>query len=369
MTNLTIEIIWLVVAFLLGSCVGSFINVVVGRLPYEKSLLWPSSTCLKCYTPLRLMDNLPVIGYLMLGGKCRYCGSRYSSQYLWIELICGAVFAGLLYFDIFMNGLHLPVIATSDWSINQGLIPWQGIILFFHHAILFSFLLAAALSDIHTRTIPLSLTATGTIIGLISATIFAWPFPTELTSGDLAVRTSWAFNFPPEKFPRGVYQWPVWGPLPTWLMVESRWLLGLLTGLAGAAMGSLLVRAIKFLVEKGMGREAIGMGDADLMMMAGAFIGWQGVIVSFFVGGLCALPMAILMLIFKKDRSLPFGPGLALGVVIVVLNWPRMAPALQSLFFDEIILLVFATIVFGGMFIGGLLLRFTNPAPQGVSSS
>ena len=79
-----------------------------------------------------------------------------------------------------------------------------------------------------------------------------------------------------QKFPEGVYPWPVWGPLPDWLW-GHRWALGLLTGLAGAAAGMILLRAIKFMFERGLGKEALGLGDADLMMMAGAFLGWQPV--------------------------------------------------------------------------------------------
>ena len=69
--------------------VGSFLNVLVARLPFEKSILWPGSRCFSCLQPIRIFDNLPIIGYLRLRGKCRSCGAAFSSRYLWVELEIG----------------------------------------------------------------------------------------------------------------------------------------------------------------------------------------------------------------------------------------------------------------------------------------
>ena len=133
--------------------------------------------------------------------------------------------------------------------------------------------------------------------------------------------------------------------------------LGLATGLIGAFVGMALVRSVKFLFEKGLGKEALGLGDADLMMMAGAFIGWQLTVVAFFVGSIISLPLGILLAVRKGDRTLPFGPGLALGVMVTLMGWPWLRVALQPYMFDEFLVLLMAVFLAGGMFIASIALR------------
>ena len=69
---------WLIFVFLIGASVGSFLNVAIARLPLEKSLLWPNSRCGACLQSIRWYDNLPLISYLVLRGRCRTCGQHYS---------------------------------------------------------------------------------------------------------------------------------------------------------------------------------------------------------------------------------------------------------------------------------------------------
>ena len=77
-----------------ASMVGSFLNVLIARLPYEKSIIWPSSRCFACFRPIRPLDNIPILGYLRLRGRCRHCGAQFSSRYLWVELGTGLAFLG-----------------------------------------------------------------------------------------------------------------------------------------------------------------------------------------------------------------------------------------------------------------------------------
>jgi leader peptidase (prepilin peptidase)/N-methyltransferase len=147
----------------------------------------------------------------------------------------------------------------------------------------------------------------------------------------------------PRSIPAGAYLWPVWGPLPDWLP-PGHWLTGLATGLAGAAVGTFMLRGARALFSKALGREALGLGDADLMMMAGAFLGWQPIVVAFFVGAFAALVLMVPLSLMRGEGALPFGPGLALGLVITWLAWPSIGPSLQPIFFDALtlgVLLVF----------------------------
>src|SRR5438552_14611615 len=96
-------IIFTLFVLLYGLVVGSFLNVLIARLPFEKSIVWPGSRCFTCLQPLRLLDNLPLIGYLRLRGKCRHCGAKFSSRYLWVELFTGLAFVGLYVAEILLN--------------------------------------------------------------------------------------------------------------------------------------------------------------------------------------------------------------------------------------------------------------------------
>src|SRR6185436_2706425 len=91
--------IFIIFLFALGSCVGSFLNVVVWRLPRGESLVTPGSHCPKCQHALAWYDNIPVLGWIMLRGKCRYCKAGISARYPTIEAITGGIFA--LYYVLF----------------------------------------------------------------------------------------------------------------------------------------------------------------------------------------------------------------------------------------------------------------------------
>lgn len=369
MGELWAEIIWVFLVFLAGIATGSFINVLAGRLPLEKSVLWPNSRCLTCLSPLYLIDNLPIVGWLARRGKCRFCGTSFSSRYMWVELTTGIAFAVIYYFEVLHNWHRVPFFAETQHMASQGLTSWQGWVYWLHHVLLFSLLFTASLCDWDHRSIPLSLTMVGTVIGLVGAVLLPWPFPSHplvaqsLPAVGNPMGSSWAFNVAPGKVPSGLYQWPVWGPVPAWLE-SHRWALGLLTGLGGAIAGMALIRMVKFLFEKGLGKEALGLGDADLMMMAGAFVGWQIVVTSFFIGVLLTLPFGLLMAVRRGQGSLPFGPGLSAGVIVTIALWPRLAPALQPIFFEEMLILVAAVVLFGGTFLASGLLRLMGRGGQ-----
>ena len=118
----------------------------------------------------------------------------------------------------------------------------------------------------------------------------------------------------------------------------------MLNGVIGALAGSFVVRVVKWLFEVGFGKEALGLGDADLLMMAGAFLGWQIAVLSLFVGACAALVLKVpglLLSVFRKsavENELPFGPGLALGVVVTWLSWPWLGARLQFVNLDPFML-------------------------------
>lgn len=354
-------IVWLVLLFLVGAAVGSFLNVCIYRLPLEKSLIWPGSRCGNCLRPIRWRDNIPLLSYLLLRGRCRKCGAEFSPQYFAVELLTGLSFAGLFYAVVILN-VHGFVFlkVRHDEIVQFGVVPWQAWAVYVHHALLLSFLIVATVCDLRSREIPLSVTMPGAVVGLLSAVLWPWPWPYEMTpvppqwlilQGD-----PWEMGkgiFPPQ----GVYPWPVWGPLPEFLEPGGNWQTGLATGLAGMLTGTFMLRGLRTLFSKAMGVEAMGLGDADIMMMAGCFLGWQPVIIAFFLSIFPALLFGLVQLVMSGDNAIPFGPALAVGVMGTWLGWAWVAPSVQILFFNGPLMV--GVILVCTLFLGvaGLMLR------------
>ena len=321
---------WLTFVFLVGASIGSFLNVAIARLPLEKSLLWPDSRCGSCLQSIAWYDNVPLISYLWLRGQCRHCGARFSIAYLLVELFTALGFVGLFLIEAEAN--------VHGWPTRFGWYAWPTVIGFAWHATLFSFLTAASVCDLKSREIPLQLTMTGTLVGLIGATLMPWPWPGHgLVVPTPAPGLPW--QNPGVPLHEGIYAWPFWGPLPSWAGPED-WQTGLLTGVCGALMGTLLLRITGFLFSAGLGKEALGLGDADLMMMAGAFLGWQMVLVAFFLSVAPALLFGIIQLMVRRDNSLPFGPSLSIGVMATCLAWGPIGVHLRPVLFSADVLVL-----------------------------
>jgi leader peptidase (prepilin peptidase)/N-methyltransferase len=361
----------LLCVFVLGAVVGSFLNVCIARLPLEKSIFWPGSRCGHCFQPVRGWDNIPLVSYWVLGGRCRTCKARFSARYFGVELLTALCFVGLFYLEVVVNvnslvyvdwhptlslgPLEEPQAALArverdrQWilenqreRIKRGAVPRRALLAWGFHAVLLSFLLVAVFCDLDRREIPLAVTVPGTVIGLVGAVLFPWPwpYPPELATLGIQPGQPWT---PPQPAPKpGLYPWPVWGPLPEWLAPGGNWETGLATGLAGMLVGSFMMRAVRFLFSSGLGKEAMGLGDADLMMMAGAFLGWQAVVIAFFVSVIPGLVFAVVQVVVNRDSSLPFGPALAAGVVLTWLGWSRISPGARELFFHGQLMLILA---------------------------
>jgi leader peptidase (prepilin peptidase)/N-methyltransferase len=128
--------------FLFGAAVGSFLNVVIYRVPAGLSLLHPPSRCPTCHTQLKPHDNVPVLGWLWLKGRCRYCRTPISPRYPLIEAFTGALFL------------------ATFWLFGLG---WVTV----GYWLLLSWLVALAFIDIDTLTLPNGLTQSGLVLGLV----------------------------------------------------------------------------------------------------------------------------------------------------------------------------------------------------------
>jgi leader peptidase (prepilin peptidase)/N-methyltransferase len=356
--------LWLPMIFILGASVGSLVNVCVYRLPYERSLLWPGSRCGSCLQPIRWYDNIPLVSYWVLRGRCRTCGQTFSTRYFLVELFAGLGFLGIFCLDVFVNASHLDYVQQHihgpfNWEFASiGVVPLRVWCVALHHAVLFTFLLIVSLCDLNDMEIPLGVTLTGTVVGLVLSMLFAWPFP------DTIVRLPRGALDPPQL---GLYPWPVWYEFPQGLpagLEGGSWKLGLYTGLAGAVVGMLVLRGVRFLFTWGRGIEGLGLGDADLMMMAGAFIGWQPVLMAFFVAAFPALLFGVIQLFRKGDQRLPFGPSLAAGVLLTVFFWPGIGKQFWILFRDFRFLLLVGGAGAVLLLVTAVFLRITRGVPE-----
>lgn len=311
------------IVFIFGAMVGSLLNVCIYRMPLEKSLWWPGSRCGNCYQPVRKMDNLPLLSYWFLKGKCRTCGVKFSSRYFWIELFTATTFA--LTFYCYMENRFLLIDAFKAVPRSAILGMWA------YHMTFICFLIVASMTDFDMREIPLRLTIPGTMIGIIGGSFVGWPWP--LTINDPAVQNN---------FVGGLHYWPFWAPLEdVWLPFigspqPGAWYVGFLTSIIGALAGTGLIRVVRALFSWAFEREAMGLGDADLLMMIGAFLGWQALIPVFGWAIVLGLIYALILFLVNSSSELAFGPPLAGGAVLVLFNCLWVHDFMKSYFFNSL---------------------------------
>jgi leader peptidase (prepilin peptidase)/N-methyltransferase len=347
-------LVWL---FLIGAAVGSFLNVCIYRIAQGKSLVWPGSRCGHCFHEVRLKDNIPLVSYWVLRGRCRDCGARFSSRYFWVELFTALTFVALYVLEIGLNVERLPIWPGGGFAILQYAQspPCWSVLLAFH-AVLACFLITATACLLDYGRVPTSVAITGTLAGLVGAALLPWPFPLDpsaavlpvpgytnrpvyfpvdgdpsgrLVRGAMPAEGSWAtWPFSPRP---GFVPWPAWGPLPDALAPGS-WRLGLVTGLAGAVVGGWGLRLVALVGRLGRGRDIVPAGSASLSMIAGAFLGWQPLLVAL------VLAFGFAALFAPWGRFDPFGPGLVLGVVTAWLGWAWIGPLVRPALFSPALL-------------------------------
>jgi prepilin signal peptidase PulO-like enzyme (type II secretory pathway) len=158
---------------IIGACLGSFLNVVAYRMPRGLSVVWKPSHCPHCGHNIRARDNVPVLGWLLLRGRCRDCGEPISARYAIIEAVMGAALASLAYVELFSGGDNLPGGPFTDaigawhtvWNPN-----WTLLGIYAFHVGLLCVLMAMALIDQDKQRIPWSIV----LLALVVAFICSW---------------------------------------------------------------------------------------------------------------------------------------------------------------------------------------------------
>jgi len=218
--------------FLFGIVIGSFLNVCIARIPEGVSIVAPASRCPRCEKPIRAYDNVPLLGWLWLRGKCRSCGFPISPMYPLVELLTGLLFVG----------------CYLDFGFTQTAMKW----------LMFTCLIIVlTITDLRVRLLPDLVNWPGFVAGLFLSAVVP---PDDGTVFFLSVNL---FHRVP--------------PAP---------LRGFLDGLIGAAFGSLLLWGAAKLYKVARGREGMGFGDVKMMAMVGAFLGLRGTFWTILLGTL-----------------------------------------------------------------------------------
>jgi leader peptidase (prepilin peptidase)/N-methyltransferase len=269
-----------VFVFLFGLVLGSFLNVCIVRIPSGKSVVLPASACPKCGTPIRPYDNIPVISYLVLGGKCRGCKTRISPMYPLVEFLTGALFLGCY----FAFGL---TVEALKWAVFSAIL----VVLIF--------------TDLRERLLPDVVNYTG--LGLALALSF-FDQPTDGTARWLS---TFVFAYPP--------------PFPVLSFADA---------LLGAAVGSGLLWLVSEAYFRLRGREGMGFGDVKMMLMAGAFLGVKKTLLTIMAGSLLGSILGIAFILSRRtdsDYELPFGTFLGFGAILAVFFGTPLVNWYQSL--------------------------------------
>lgn len=258
---------------ILGALIGSFLNVVVHRVPREESIVLPSSRCPSCGGAIAFYDNVPVLSYLMLGGRCRSCKVHISARYpavealtalLWLAVVWRDGLTYALPFDlIFVTAITALIFIDAEHMLLPNVITYPGIVF----ALIARLALPYLMGQPHFDDLPL------------------------LMNGMLAGLPLWAAS------------------------------------LAGALIGALVGGGSLWLMgwtwEKLRGVEAMGLGDVKMMFMVGAYLGWRLTILNIFLGVFSGSLIGIGLMLRQGKRNmqmlLPFGVFLGIGAIAALL--------------------------------------------------
>ena len=235
-----------------GLVLGSFLNVVIHRLPRGMSLLRPRSHCPACGAPVCWYDNVPVLSFLALGGRCRACRAAISPRYPLVELATGILLALVVVrFGVTLVGVEA--------------------------AVLVLLLVPLALIDLEHHLLPDALTLPGIVAGA-------------------------AFSAA--------------GGLVSWR-----------TALLGAVVGGAVPYLVIVVYRLVRGVEGMGLGDVKLLAMAGAFLGWQGVLLTLGIGSCVGAAVGLALIACGRagrDTELPFGVFLSAAALVVLFFAPEL---------------------------------------------
>ena len=261
-----------------GAIIVSFLNVVIHRVPREQSIVLPESACPSCRAPIKAYDNIPILSFLILRGRCRKCGAVISPRYPGVEALTGLLFAAVTWHDGLSFALAFDLAFTAS-------------------------IVALIFIDAEHMILPNAITYPGILFALI--TRVAVPYLAGPAHFD--------------DLPQLQALLPPNYPL---------WLVSLIGAVIGALAGGGSLWLMGFLWERLRGVEAMGLGDVKMMFMVGAFLGWRLTILTILIGAFTGSLVGIAMMVRRGDRNLqtmlPFGIFLGIGSIVSLLIGARI---------------------------------------------
>ncbi len=247
--------------------IGRFLNVCIHRIPLGKSVVSPRSHCPQCGSLIRFYDNVPLVSFLILKGKCRSCGKRISLQYPFVELLSAAAF----------------FLCVHRWGVASPT---------FVNSILLSVVIILVFIDYHHKILPNILTLPGMVTGILLS-------PLQLSS---------------------LYADPISRKAASWIYPSNPQVaLPWIGSFIGVILGGGILFAVALTYERLRGRQGLGMGDVKMISMVGAFLGWPLAWLTVFAGSLLGSIIGISLMIFghmNLQSRLPFGVFLGIGTAL-----------------------------------------------------
>ena len=279
-TGQALTIIFAFYSFWFGACIASFINVVIWRVPRGESIVRPPSHCPKCGASIRWWQNIPILSWLALRGKCANCRAAISSRYVLVELL-----GGLLFLATFFRVTDYLGASSHCLIVESLFVGWIWIAL----------MIAGSFIDFDHQLLPDFTTVGGMVLGVLHGAFFS------------------------------AYSYVEQGP-------RISALLPLCWSIAGLVFGFGLLWLIRWLGSIAFRREAMGMGDVFLMGAVGALFGPVAVIVTLILSSILGTIVGIGMILaakakFGKFVAIPYGPYICAGCLVwmfwgmQIVNW------------------------------------------------
>ena len=248
-------------SFALGACIASFLNVVIWRVPRGESIVSPPSHCPKCNAAIKWYQNIPILSWLALRGKCANCKAPISPRYIIVETV-----GGLLFLGVFIQ-------TQGMFAAERGLLPPFAIASIVVMWIWISLMIVGSMIDFDHKLLPDFVTVGGMILGVV------------YNGMDSLLWGSWVF---------------------------------ILDSLCGLVFGFGLLWLIRWLGSKAFKREAMGLGDVFLMGAVGALFGPVAVLVTLILSSVFGSVVGLSMVALSKTKfgkfvEIPYGPYICLG--------------------------------------------------------
>jgi len=332
--------------FILGTVVGSFLNVCIYRIPTQerfwdslRAIVYPPSRCPRCRNRIPAWFNIPVFGWLMLRGRCFHCKGWISPRYPLIEFGNGVLWA-LVYWMYIPGGFGTELVESQSiglygpdaegfWS-PRAVLHWR----YFYHMVLIEALVVASFIDFDLTIIPDGSTLPAMAVGVIGAVFLGNVYLTPVWHQDPIARNElWRL------MPESLQFILIRGVVPDWIAASPH-LHGLAVSLVGLVVTGGVVWLVRIMGHWAVGREAMGFGDVILMALIGSFLGWQAGVMVFFLAPAVALVVVIFTFLTRRQREIPFGPYLSIAALIVVLFWQQIWDATSQIFGSGPVLII-----------------------------